>query len=382
MDFFLNKEQKGIIKAAKEFAEGEFTKERVEEFDLNETFDEKIWKKACDLGFVGVWIKEEYDGEGMGFFDNCLITEEFSTVDLGCALSVGASCFGSEIIQNFGTEEQKKYYLPRLVTGKAKMGNAITEPDAGSDTVNTKTTAIRDGDEYVINGAKMFITNAIRAEFVLVFARTDPENSNPYKRHSFILVETNRPGYKATKLKGKLGIRASETCEIALSDVRVPVSNLIGTEEGNGFKQLMAFFNMTRCFVTAQAVGVARAALEETIKYTKLRHTFGVPVASHQATQFKIAEMYTKIQASRSMMYEAAWKVDQGEINHALIAACKWFSARTAVECADMALQAHGGYGYFSDYKVHRLYRDAKILEIYEGTTEIEKIIIARSLIR
>jgi len=382
MDFFLSKEQKDIVRAAKDFAEGEFTLERTENFDKNETFDEKIWKKACELGFVGVWIKEEYGGIGMGFFENCLITEELSAVDLGSALAVGTSCFGSEIIQEFGREEQKQHYLPLLVNGEAKMGTAITEPYAGSDTAGTNTLAIREGDEYVINGSKMFITNALRAKFVLVFARTDPDNPNLHKRHSFIVVETDRPGYQAVKLKGKLGIRASETCEITLSDVRVPVSNLIGKEEGNGFKQLMTFFNMTRCFVTAQAVGLARAALEETLKYVKQRHAFGKPLASFQITQFKIAEMYTRIKASRAMMNEAAWKVDNSEIDHTLIAAAKWFAARTAVECADIALQAHGGYGYFADYKVQRLYRDAKILEIYEGTTDIEKIIIGRSLLK
>jgi len=382
MDYFLSKEQKGIIAAAKEFAEGEFTQERVEEFDLEEKFDEKIWEKACELGFVGMWIKEEYGGAGMGFFDNCLISEEFWVVDPGCAISVGSTCFGSEIIQSSGTEEQKKKYLPPLVEGEAIMGCAITEPDAGSDTAAASTSAERDGDEYVINGSKMFITNALRASFVLVFAVTDPDNPDRHKRHSFILVETDRPGYKATKLKGKLGIRASETCEIALSNIRVPVSNLIGTEEGKGFKQLMTFFNMTRCFVTSQAVGMARSALEESIKYAKLRHTFGVPLASHQATQFKIAEMYTRIQACRSMMYEAAWKVDNGNIDHALIAAAKWSAGRAAVECADIALQLHGGYGYLADYKVQRLYRDAKITEIYEGTTDIEKLIIARALLR
>ena len=262
------------------------------------------------------------------------------------------------------------------------MGTAITEPDAGSDTVNTITKALREGGEYVINGSKMFITNGLDADFILVFARTDPENPNPYKRHSFILVETDRVGYHATKLKGKLGVRASETCEIVLNDIKVPLSNLIGDVEGNGFKQLMAFFNMTRCFVAAQAVGVARAALEETIKHVKIRHAFGVPLSAHQATQYKVADMYTAIKASRALVYEAAWKVDQGQVDHALVAAAKWYAGRTAVKCADIALQAYGGYGYFEDYKVQRLYRDAKITEIYEGTTDIEKIIIGKNLLK
>jgi alkylation response protein AidB-like acyl-CoA dehydrogenase len=262
------------------------------------------------------------------------------------------------------------------------MGCAITEPDAGSDSAATTTEAMRQGDEYAINGSKMFITNAKRGNCVLVFVCTDPKNPNRHKRHSFIIVETDKPGYEANKLTGKLGVRASETCEVTFSNVTVPASNLIGTENNDGFKQLMSLFNTTRVYVVAQAIGIARGALEEAIRYAKQRHTFGLPLSSHQAIQFMIAEMYTKIQASRSMLYEAVWKVDHGIIDPALIASAKWFSSRTAIECADAALQIHGGYGYFADYKVQRLYRDAKAVDIYEGTTQIEKIIIARRILQ
>ena len=379
MDFTLTKEQQDIQKAAREFALGEFP-ERAQEFDRNETFDLDIWRKACELGFVGVFIDEAYGGAGLGFFEHCLITEEFWAVDAGMANAVITASFGAELLGMFGTEEQKNRYLPPLVQGQAITGTAITEPDAGSDVTGAITTAVRDGDEYVINGTKMFITNGDIANYLLVFCQTDPDNADRHRRHSFFIVETDRPGFEATKMHGKLGIRANDTAEISLSNVRVPASNLVG-EEGNGFRELMAFFNVTRLHICAMAVGIARAALEESIAHIKKRHQFGAPLASFQINQFKVAEMATKIRAARNLYYEAAWLADNGKIDHALVAMAKWFSGEMAVRCADEALQMHGGYGYIDEYKVQRIYRDAKIVEIYEGTKEIEKIIVARSLL-
>ena len=379
MDFTLSKEQKDIQKAAREFALKEFP-DVAQEFDRNETFDQKIWKRACDSGFVGVSIDEKYGGGGYGCFEYCLITEEFWTVDPGIGMAVLSTTFGSEILLLYGTEKQKELILPKLVNGEAIIGTAITEPDAGSDVTSAVTTAVKDSDEWVINGSKMFITNGDLADYMIVFALTDPENPSRHRRHSFFLVPTNTPGYKATKLLGKMGIRASDTAEISLSDVRVPLSNLIG-KEGQGFYELMEFFNRTRLLVCAQAVGAARAALEEGIKHTKTRHQFGVPLSSFQSIQFKLAEMATLARAARNLYYEAAWLVDQGRTDHALVAMAKWYSAQIAVCCADEALQMHGGYGYLDEYKVQRLYRDTKILEIYEGTKESEKIIISRALL-
>jgi len=379
MDFTLTKEQQDIQKAAREFALGEFP-ERAQEFDRNETFDLDIWRKACELGFVGVFIDEAYGGAGLGFFEHCLITEEFWAVDAGMANAVITASFGAELLGMFGTEEQKKRYLPPLVQGQAITGTAITEPDAGSDVTMAVTTAARDGDEYVINGTKMFITNGDIANYLLVFCQTDPDNPDRHRRHSFFIVETDRPGFEATKMHGKLGIRANDTAEISLSNVRVPASNIVG-EEGNGFRELMAFFNVTRLHICAMAVGIARAALEESIAHIKKRHQFGAPLASFQINQFKVAEMATKIRAARNLYYEAAWLADNGKIDHALVAMAKWFSGEIAVRCADEALQMHGGYGYIDEYKVQRIYRDAKVVEIYEGTKEIEKVIVARSLL-
>jgi len=379
MDFKLTKEHKDIIRAAREFAVGEFT-DRAQEFDRGETFDYGIWKKACELGFVGMNIKEAYGGPGMGLFELCLVTEEFYAVDAGSAIAVMSPTFGCEIIDLYGTEEQKKSYLTPLVTGEAKMGTAITEPDAGSDVSSAITTAIKDGNEYVINGSKTFITNGSVADYLVVFCQTNPDDPNRHSRHSFIVVETDRKGYKANKLKGKLGIRASDTSEISFSDVRVPITNLLG-QERNGFKQLMKFFDLTRIFVSSQAVGIARSALEEAVKHIKKRHQFGQPLSSFQINQFKVAEMATRIKAARNLVYEAAWKADNEIIDSELIAMAKWFAGETAVRCADESLQMHGGYGYIDEYKIQRIYRDAKIMEIYEGTKEIEKIIISRSVL-
>lgn len=379
MDFSLSKEQKQICKAAREFAMAEFP-QRAIEFDREETFDPAIWRKACELGFVGVFIDPAYDGAGYGFFEHCLINEEFWAVDPGIGSAVLSTTFGAELISHFGSEEQKSDTLPRLVNGQAIMGTAITEPDAGCDVTGALTTAVQEGDHWVLNGTKMFATNGTLADFVLVFCRTDPDNPNRHRRFSFILVPTDTPGFAATKIHGKMGIRASDTAELALNNVRVPLTNLVGNA-GEGFYELMFFFNHTRLHICAQAVGLARAALEESIRHTKQRKQFGAPLASFQVTQFKLAEMATHIRAARNLYWEAAWRADQGKPDHALVAMAKWFSAKAAVQCADEALQMHGGYGYIDEYKVQRLYRDAKILEIYEGTKEIEKTIVAKSIL-
>jgi acyl-CoA dehydrogenase len=380
MDFNLSKEQKDIVQAARKFAAGEFP-ERAVEFDREEKFDFAIWRKACELGFVGAHIPEQYGGAGYGYFELCLINEEFWAVDPGMAAAVLSTTFGSELLMLCATDAQKDLVLPQLVAGKAIMGCAITEPDAGCDVTGAVTTAVPEGENWVINGTKMFATNGTVANYILVFCQTDPDDPSPHRRHSFFLVPTDTPGFKAYKIRGKLGIRASDTAELSLKDVRVPTGHLVGSR-GQGFYHLMDFFNHTRLHVCAQAVGLARGALAEAIRHTKNRRQFGKAIAEFQVTQFKLAEMATRIRAARNLYWEAAWQADNGSLDHALVAMAKWFTARVAVECADEALQMHGGYGYIDEYRVQRLYRDAKILEIYEGTKEIEKTIVARSLLK
>jgi alkylation response protein AidB-like acyl-CoA dehydrogenase len=376
----LTAEQVDIRKAAREFAEGEF-KDRAQEFDEKEEFDQTLWKKACDNGFVGTFIKEEYDGAGLGFLEHSLISEEFWRVDPGCGQAILSCTFGSEMVQAFGTEKQKKTYLPPLVTGNAIIGFAITEPDAGSDVTMVKTRAEKKGDKYVINGSKMFITNGCLADCILVYALTHPEERDVHKRFSVILVETSSPGYEATKIHGKMGIRASNTAEVSFSNVEVPAENLIGQEQ-RGFYQLMDFFNKTRNHVAAQGVGVSQGALEAGISHIKKRKAFGGTLSHLQGLQFKIAEMATRIEAARGLYWRSAYLLDHGKLDPALISMAKWYAGDTAVYVTNEALQLHGGYGYIAEYDVQRFYRDAKIVEIYEGSKEVEKAVIASELLK
>jgi alkylation response protein AidB-like acyl-CoA dehydrogenase len=380
MDFDLTKEQKDIKKAAREFAEGEFP-EIAEECDREEKYPFYLVKKAADLGFIGINFPEEYGGGGYGYVEKCLVSEEFFRVDPGLGSVLISAAFGADMIIIFGTEAQKKGYLVPITKGESVMGSAITEPDAGSDVSSVRTTAVRDGDGYVINGNKMFITNGTVGAYFIVLCLTNPENRSRHNRHSVILVESGREGFEANKLRNKLGIRASDTGELAFKDVRVPRKNLIG-EEDRGFYQFMDFFNRTRIHVGAEGLGIAQGAMEKAIRHVKERIQFGKYLSSFQSVQFKIAEMATRIQAARNLVYEAAVKADKGNPDHDLTAMAKWFAGETCVRAAEEAVQMHGGYGYIGEYGVERLYRDAKIIDIYEGTKEIEKLIIARSLLR
>jgi len=379
MDFELTQRQKQICRAAREFAEGEFP-EIAREYDRREEFPRDLWKKACELGFIGVFIKKEYGGLGLGFLEFAMVMEEFWRVDPGCG-NILLTAFGSELVQLYGTEGQKKKYLPPVTRGEAIMGTAITEPDAGSDILSILTLARKDGKNYVINGSKQFITNGSIANYIVVFCLTHPEAESRLRRFGTIIVETDRPGFGAIKMTGKLGIRASDTAEIRLSDVRVPEENLIGEKEGEGFAQIMQLFNINRVIAASQGVGVAQGALDKAIKHVKQRKQFGQTIGTFQAVQFKIAEMATLVEAARALTYKAGWMLDHGKVDPKQISMAKWIAGEVGVKVANDALQLHGGYGYMADYDIERFYRDAKIVEIYEGTKEIEKNTIARELL-
>ena len=379
MDFELTSRQKQIRLAAREFAEGEFPGV-ARDYDRREEFPRDLWKKACELGFIGLFIKKEYGGLGLGFLEFAMVMEEFWRVDPGCG-NILLTGFGSELIQLYGTEEQKKKYLPPLTKGGAIMGCAITEPDAGSDITSILTLARRDGDAYVVNGSKQFITNGSIASYLAVFCLVDPDATSRLKRFGILIVETDRPGFRANKLTGKLGIRASDTAEIRFSDVRVPRENLIGGKEGEGFPQIMQLFNINRVIAAAQGVGVAQGALDKAVQYVKQRKQFGQPLSAFQATQFKIAEMAAWIEAARALSYKAGWMLDAGKVDPKIISIAKYLAGEVGVKVANEAVQLHGGYGYMADYDVERFYRDAKIVEIYEGTKEIEKNTIAREIL-
>jgi len=375
----LTAEQRDIKMAAQEFAEKEF-RDIARELEAKEEFDDRIWKKTAENGFLAVFVPEEYGGQGLGHFEQCLILEEFARVDLGIAHQIDSTFFGAQFILFKGTEEQKKKYLPPVCEGKWRIGMASTEPEAGSDVASIATTATKDGDYYVLRGNKVFITNCTTSDFMVVVCITTPEAKRKHERLGAIIVDTKSPGYEATAWHGKLSLRCSTTGEIAFNDVRVPRENLLG-EEGKGFYHLMDFFNHTRLGVAAFGVGTAQGALDKAVTHVKKRKQFGATLATLGVVQTKIAEMGTMVEAARSLLYRAAQKSDKGEIDPALVAMAKWYASEVAVKVADEAIQLHGGSGILSEYDVEHYWRDAKVLEIFEGAKEIEKILIGRRLL-
>lgn len=378
MNFQFTEEQLMIKETARKFAVEELAP-RASERDEKEEFPHEEIKKLAELGFMGMMVSENYGGAGLDTISYVLAMEEISKVDasVGVIMSVNNSlvCWP---IETYGTEEQKLKYLPRLARGELLGAFCLSEPEAGSDASNQRTTAVRDGDFYILNGTKNFITNGVYANILIVFAQTDREKGS--KGISAFIVEKDFQGVIVTKKEKKLGIRSSDTAQIVFEDCKVPVVNRLG-EEGMGFKIAMTTLNGGRIGIAAQALGIAQASLEASIKYAKERKTFGKFLAEHQAIQFKIADMATKIEAARLLTLLAAWKKDRGEKYVKEASMAKLLASQVAVECALEAVQIHGGYGYIKDFPVERYLRDSKITEIYEGTSEIQRIIIARELL-
>ncbi|WP_255191507.1 acyl-CoA dehydrogenase family protein [Natronobeatus ordinarius] len=379
MDFALTDEQKQIREEVRRFAENEIEPE-AEEYDVEEKYPYEIVEKAAEMGLTGPYIPIEYGGAGYSILDTTIIVEELFAVDPGIALSIVASSFGCEAIMEFGTEDQKERFLEPVAMGEKISGAAISEPDTGSDVSSVSTTAEKDGDEWVINGNKMWITNGTVGDFFVVLCKTNPDAEGRYNGFSQLIVESDRDGFNADKITGKLGIRASDTAELIFDDVRVPEENLVGTKDA-AFLQQMQFFDQTRVAVAAQGVGIAKGASEAALEYAQDREQFGKPISEFQAIQHKLADMHTKTEAARMLTYKSSWKVDQGEDITMLASMAKEYASRVAVSVADEAVQIHGGAGYVNDFPVERLYRDSKITQIYEGTTEIQKNIIARELL-
>ncbi len=379
MDFSLSQEQKEIAQAAHKFAQTEFPKV-ARECDRAERYPREIWEMAGELGFMGIFIPEEYEGLGLGITEHALVMEEFWRADpgVGCIL---LAVFGAEIIMEFGTDEQKQRWLPAVAGGRAILSSAITEPNAGSDIFAQTTTAKKKDGKYILNGSKQFISNGTVADHVLVMCRTNPEEENRLKRFSFLVVDRDMPGFSADKLHGKMGIRASDTATLSFDDVEVPAENLIGGVEGMGFKQVMHLFNINRVVAAAQGVGVAQGSMDRALAYTKERIQFGSPLASFQGVQFTLAEMAARVESSRQMCRLAAWQIDNDQVSPQTISIAKLLAGQNAVWVAQEAVQLLGGYGYMDEYDVERFYRDAKIVEIYEGAREIEKITIAREML-
>lgn len=381
MDFELTKEQQDIQKAVRDFVKGEFKKDLIEELEEKHEYPVDIWKKAGDLGFIGIHFPEKYSGQGMGVMENILVAEECCKGDSTIGACLLLADFASEIILHFGSDEQKEKWLPKVAEAEVLSCGAFTEPDHGSDITSLDTTAVKDGDEWVINGNKIFITNAgPYAGFYCVLCQTDPDAKPAYRGISLILVEADNPGVSYSSVGSKMGIRMMHTSEVTFKDVRVPLKNLIG-EEGRGFYQLLEFFDESRILIAAQGLGTAQGAFDRAMNYVKQREQFGQKISQFQVTQHKLADMATKIEQARLLVYKAAWNFDQGRIDPKLTSMAKMVAGRTAVEVADEAIQLLGGYGYMLEYEVERYYRDAKICELYEGTKEIQKNTIASYLI-
>ncbi|MFV1959578.1 MAG: acyl-CoA dehydrogenase family protein [Planctomycetota bacterium] len=378
MDFELSKTQKDIQKAAADFARGEFDKDLALELEQKHEFPWAIWRKAGELGFIGLHYPEAYEGQGYGCLENALVVEAFCRRDSSFGTALMLCDFASENVLRFGSEELKKRILPPIALGEAIFGGAITEPDHGSDITRLDTTAVRDGDDWVIHGVKTFITNGGIANHYMVLCQTDPEAG--HRGQTMLLVPGDAKGLEIADVGLKMGIRLSPTGELTFQDVRVPDANRIG-KEGRGFYQVLEFFDESRIETAAQALGIAQGAFDRARTHARSREQFGRKIGAFQVTQHKFADMATKIELARLITYKAAWNFDEGRIDPKLTSMAKFFAARTAVEVADEAIQILGGWGYMTDFEVERFYRDARITEIYEGTREIQKNTIASAVL-
>ncbi len=385
MKFELTEEQMDIKNAAREFAEKEFTAELGRKYDENYEFPWELYRKAAKLGFIGMSLPEEHGGQGLGCIEDCLVAEEFYRVDSTCASLLAGVGFAA-LVPKFGTEEQNKKYVPRICKGEIVCAMALTESNHGTDAGITglETTAVKDGDEWVINGAKTYITCGEEAEFIMVCCQTDPKASPPYRGVSMIIVEKGTPGLDTNSLKPKMGIRGAPQAELSFDNVRVPLDNLLG-QENRGFHQIMSYFDFSRIPIAGGAIGIAQGAYERALKYSAEREQFFQPIANFQITQWKIAEMAIKIETARLLTHKAAWlienKPEQRRLITKLASMTKAYAAKVGIEVANEAIQIHGGVGYV-DSDLERFYRDARINDIWEGTGEIQRYIVARECYR
>ncbi|EEM86858.1 acyl-CoA dehydrogenase [Bacillus thuringiensis serovar vazensis] len=377
MHFKLSEEHEMIRKMVRDFAKNEVAPTAAER-DEEERFDRELFDQMAELGLTGIPWPEEYGGIGSDYLTYVIAIEELSRVcaSTGVTLSAHTSLAGWPIFK-FGTEEQKQTFLRPMAEGKKIGAYGLTEPGSGSDAGGMKTIAKRDGDHYVLNGSKIFITNGGIADIYVVFALTDPESKQ--RGTSAFIVESDAPGFSVGKKESKLGIRSSPTTEIMFEDCRIPVENLLG-EEGQGFKIAMQTLDGGRNGIAAQAVGIAQGALDASVEYARERHQFGKPIAAQQGIGFKLADMATDVEAARLLTYQAAWLESEGLPYGKESAMSKVFAGDAAMKVTTEAVQVFGGYGYTKDYPVERYMRDAKITQIYEGTQEIQRLVISRML--
>ena len=379
MNFNLTEEHLMIRDAARNFAQTELLPGVIDR-DNKQEFPDELVKKMGKLGFLGIMVDPKYGGSGMDTFSYVLIMEELSKIDASASVIVSVNnslvCYG---IEQYGSEEQKQKYLTKLATGEFIGAFCLSEPEAGSDATSQKTTALDMGDHYIINGTKNWITNGGRSDVYLVIAQTDRDKG--HKGINAFIVEKGMEGFDIGPKEDKLGIRGSDTHTLQFNDVKVPKENRIG-EDGFGFKFAMKTLSGGRIGIAAQALGIAAGAYELALKYSKERKAFGTEICNHQAIAFKLADMYTDITAARHLVMKAAWDKDEGNDYDISGAMAKLYASKVAMEHTVEAVQIHGGNGFVKDYHVERLMRDAKITQIYEGTSEIQKIIISRSIIK
>ncbi|MCX2720789.1 acyl-CoA dehydrogenase [Lentiprolixibacter aurantiacus] len=378
MDFTLTEEHLMIQQAARDFAQQELLPGVIER-DEEQRFPAEAVRKMGELGFMGMMVDPKYGGSGMDTLSYVIVMEELSKIDASASVVVSVNnslvCWG---LETFGTEEQKQKYLTRLATGEIIGAFCLSEPEAGSDATSQKTTAIDKGDHYLLNGTKNWITNGGTADVYLVMAQTDADKG--HKGINALIVEKGMPGFEIGPKENKLGIRGSDTHSLQFNDVKVPKENRIG-EDGFGFKFAMKTLAGGRIGIAAQALGIAAGAYELSLKYSKERKAFGKEISRHQAIAFKLADMHTRIEAARHLVYKSAWDKDQGNNYDLSGAMAKLYASEVAMWASVEAVQIHGGNGYVKEYHVERLMRDAKITQIYEGTSEIQKIVISRSVL-
>ena len=351
-------------------------------FEHEDIYPQELVDKMAEMGLFGIMIPEEYGGLGLDYTTFALIFEELSKGWMSLTGPLGTHHILAYVISTYGTEEMKQRFLPKMSEGVIRGGLALTEPGGGSDMQNLQTSAVKDGEEYVINGNKMFISNGEHGNAFAVLARTDKTAEPPHRGISCFVVEKPAAGFTVAQKLDKLGYRGIDTTELVFDNVRVPTENLVGEAEGQGFRQVMSGLEGGRINVAARAVGVATAAFDAAIKYAQQRESFGKPIAQHQAIQLKLAEMATNIEAARLLTYEAARKKDSGERVDLEAGMAKLFASEMCGEVTMEAMRIHGGYGYIKDYPLERYYRDAPLMIIGEGTNEIQKLIIARRLLQ
>jgi acyl-CoA dehydrogenase len=376
IDFGLTEEQRQLQQLAREFADKEIVP-KAAHHDQTGEFPRDICKKAWELGLMNTHIPEACGGPGLGVVEGCLVAEEIARGCTGIGTAMEANTLAEAPVIVGGSDDQKKRFLTPMTEEFKFAAYCVTEPQAGSDVQGIKTTARKVGGEYVLKGSKMWITNGSVADWYFVVAYTDP--AQRYKGMSAFLVPRDAPGIEVGKKEQNLGQRASDTRAVNFNDVVVPTANLVG-QEGRGFMLAMAAFDHSRPVVSAAAVGLARAAMEHAVRYAKERSAFGVPLHKHQSLAFMIADMAMKIEAARLLVWQSAWKIDQGERNTKEAAFAKAFAADTAMEVALNAVQVFGGYGFSREYPVEKLMRDAKVFQIYEGTSQIQRVIIAKEI--